>query len=134
VYESCSKRRTRIYTEDVGVCFPRYDVILIQHDSNRRCSGTAISANLRHFARSVQDTGIGATAAEQRYRVVMYFSTRILSSVFTAQSRYVVLFIMSIGIPFNFVPGLLPEVSRLLPLITTWLIGLSSRSVQNVFF
>jgi hypothetical protein len=43
----------------------------------------------------------------------MYFSTRILSTVFSTESRYVVLFIMGIGIPFNFVPTVLPEVRLL---------------------
>lgn len=42
---------------------------------------------------------------------VMYFSTRILSSVFQLDSsKLVALSIMAIGIPFNFVPGLVPEV------------------------
>ncbi|ORY27082.1 putative vacuolar membrane protein [Naematelia encephala] len=40
---------------------------------------------------------------------VMYFSTRILSSVFHGNSKLVTLGIMGIGIPFNFVPGLLPN-------------------------
>lgn len=41
---------------------------------------------------------------------VMFFSTRILKTVFQAQSRLVALGMMAIGIPFNFVPGLLPKV------------------------
>lgn len=40
----------------------------------------------------------------------MYFSTRIFTPVFHANSKLVALGIMAIGIPFNFVPGLLPSV------------------------
>lgn len=41
----------------------------------------------------------------------MYFSSKILSPVFQGDSKLVALFVMAIGIPFNFVPGFLPEVS-----------------------
>lgn len=40
----------------------------------------------------------------------MYFSSKILSPVFQGDSKLVALFVMAIGIPFNFVPGFLPEV------------------------
>ena len=42
---------------------------------------------------------------------VMYFSSKILSPVFQGDSKLVALFVMAIGIPFNFAPGVLPEVS-----------------------
>jgi hypothetical protein len=41
----------------------------------------------------------------------MYFSTKILSPVFQGDSKLVALFVMAVGIPFNFAPGFLPEVS-----------------------
>lgn len=41
----------------------------------------------------------------------MYFSTKILSPVFKGDSKLVALFVMAVGIPFNFAPGFLPEVS-----------------------
>jgi len=41
---------------------------------------------------------------------VMYFSTKILGPVFRDSSKLVALFVMAIGIPFNFVPGCLPQV------------------------
>ncbi|KAI9637137.1 putative vacuolar membrane protein [Dioszegia hungarica] len=40
---------------------------------------------------------------------VMYFSSRILQPVFKAESKLVVLGIMAVGTPFNFLPGLLPS-------------------------
>ncbi|KAK1923400.1 putative vacuolar membrane protein [Papiliotrema laurentii] len=40
---------------------------------------------------------------------VMYFSTQILAPVFQGSSKLVALAVMAIGIPFNFVPGLLPQ-------------------------
>lgn len=48
---------------------------------------------------------------------VMYFSTKTLSPVFQGNSKLVALFVMAIGIPFNFAPGVLPEVRlcRLMP-------------------
>ena len=42
---------------------------------------------------------------------VMYFSTKILGPVFHDNSKLVALFVMAVGIPFNFVPGCLPQVS-----------------------
>lgn len=42
--------------------------------------------------------------------LVMYFSTKILGPVFHDSSKLVALFVMAIGIPFNFVPGCLPQV------------------------
>jgi len=41
---------------------------------------------------------------------VMYFSTGILAPVFGGDSKLVALAVMAVGIPFNFVPGLLPSV------------------------
>lgn len=41
----------------------------------------------------------------------MYFSTKILGPVFLDNSKLVALFVMAVGIPFNFVPGCLPQVS-----------------------
>lgn len=43
---------------------------------------------------------------------VMYFSTSTLAPVFQDNSKLVALAVMAIGIPFNFVPGLLPQVRR----------------------
>jgi hypothetical protein len=44
---------------------------------------------------------------------VMYFSTKILGPVFRDSSKLVALFVMAIGIPFNFVPGCLPQVREI---------------------
>jgi hypothetical protein len=41
----------------------------------------------------------------------MFFSSRILQPVFGGDAKLVVLGIMGIGTPFNFIPGLLPSVS-----------------------
>lgn len=41
----------------------------------------------------------------------MYFSTKILAPVFQGDSKLIALTVMAVGIPFNFVPSVLPAVS-----------------------
>lgn len=40
----------------------------------------------------------------------MYFSTKILAPVFQGDSKFIALTVMAVGLPFNFVPSILPAV------------------------
>ena len=61
-----------------------------------------------------QSEGLSLDASSCSHQPVMYFSTRIFAPIFQANSKLVALGIMIIGIPFNFVPGLLPTVRHYL--------------------
>ena len=65
------------------------------------------------FAQQVCGISPGKVAILTSLMTVMYFSTKILGRVFHDSSKLVALFVMAIGIPFNFVPGCLPQVSFL---------------------